>query len=92
MGKDLNGRELGTGFSQRADGLYCARKQINKESICLYNTNYEHLLPFFSVLQKESAVHVHSSYSFTPENFLPAAFLPAPFINSFAVTFPLPSI
>ena len=37
MGKDLNGRELGTGFSQRADGLYCARKQINKESICLYN-------------------------------------------------------
>lgn len=43
MGKDLNGRELGTGFSQRADGLYCARKQINKESICLYNTNYEHL-------------------------------------------------
>lgn len=39
MGKDLAGNELGVGFSQRPDGTYNARKQINKESICLYDSN-----------------------------------------------------
>ena len=27
MGKDLNGKELGTGISQRPDGIYMARAQ-----------------------------------------------------------------
>ena len=39
MGKDLNGNELGKWFSQRPDGTYNARRQINKESICLYDPN-----------------------------------------------------
>lgn len=43
MGKDLNGNDLGKWFSQRPDGTYNARKQINKESICLYDSNLAEL-------------------------------------------------
>lgn len=39
MGKDINGNELGRGFTQRPDKLYCARKQMDDISICLYDPN-----------------------------------------------------
>lgn len=46
MGKDLNGKELGMGFSQRKDGRYEARAMINGVKISLYNMK-------LTVLRKE---------------------------------------
>ena len=43
MGKDLNGKELGIGISQRADGSYMARAQCYGVPICLYGRNYQKL-------------------------------------------------
>lgn len=44
MGKDLKGKELGKGLSQRKDGLYCARRKCKDgTSICLYGSNYQKL-------------------------------------------------
>ena len=39
MGKDLNGKELGKGISQRKDGRYEARVVINGKRQTFYNTN-----------------------------------------------------
>lgn len=39
MGKDLKGRELGKGLSQRKDGRYEARTTINGVKIDIYGTN-----------------------------------------------------
>lgn len=39
MGKNLKGKELGTGISQRKDGRYEARAKVKGHSICLYNVN-----------------------------------------------------
>ena len=36
MGKDLNGKELGRGLTQRPDGRYMARAQVSGRSILLY--------------------------------------------------------
>ena len=41
MGKDLNGNNLGKGFSQRKDGRYEARAVINGRKIDLYNSIVE---------------------------------------------------
>ena len=41
MGKDLNGKELGTGISQRPDGIYMARAQCCGKPICIYGRNYQ---------------------------------------------------
>lgn len=38
MGKDLNGKELGKGISQRKDGRYEARVVINGKRVTFYNT------------------------------------------------------
>lgn len=43
MGKDLNGKELGKGFSQRKDGRYEARAVINGIKIGLYGMNLAEL-------------------------------------------------
>lgn len=43
MGKDLNGRTLGKGFSQRKDGRYEARAMINGVKIDIYDTNLTQL-------------------------------------------------
>ena len=43
MGKDLNGKELGTGISQRPDGIYMARAQCCGKPICIYGRNYQKL-------------------------------------------------
>ena len=39
MGKDLKGKDLGKGFSQRKDGRYEARATINGVKIDIYDTN-----------------------------------------------------
>lgn len=43
MGKDLNGKELGKGFRQRANGLYEARFSANKKSYSFYSDDLEEL-------------------------------------------------
>ena len=43
MGKDLNGKSLGTGISQRKDGRYEARALINSVKVHLYNTSLSQL-------------------------------------------------
>lgn len=43
MGKDLRGKELGTGLYQRADGRYEARAQVNGLKINLYSDNLKQL-------------------------------------------------
>ena len=37
MGKDLNGKKLGRGLSQRPDGRYMGRAQVEGKSIVLYD-------------------------------------------------------
>lgn len=43
MGKNLKGKEIGSGISQRKDGRYVARASINGHCICLYDTNLNEL-------------------------------------------------
>ena len=43
MGKDLNGKSLGTGISQRKDGRYEAPALINGVKVHLYNTSLSQL-------------------------------------------------
>ncbi|MCU7378956.1 site-specific integrase [Clostridiales Family XIII bacterium ASD5510] len=43
MGKDLTGRELGKGISQRKDGRYIARATVEGEPILLYGRNANQL-------------------------------------------------
>lgn len=43
MGKDLRGKELGKGFSQRKGGLYEARAMVSGKKIDLYDMNLSNL-------------------------------------------------
>ena len=43
MGKDLKGKELGKGLSQRPDGRYIARAKVDGKSITLYGWNASQL-------------------------------------------------
>ncbi len=43
MGKNLKGKELGRGLTQRADGRYMGRAQVNGHKILLYNMNLSQL-------------------------------------------------
>lgn len=52
MGKDLNGKQLGKGISQRKDGRYEARAVINGVKIDIYDTNLTNLKKVF---EKEKA-------------------------------------
>lgn len=49
MGKDLKGKELGKGFSQRKDGRYEARAKINGVKIDLYDMNLSALKKAFEL-------------------------------------------
>ena len=40
MGKDLKGKELGRGLTQRPDGRYMARAQVAGKSVLLYGWKY----------------------------------------------------
>ena len=48
MGKDLKGKELGTGLRQRKDGRYEARAKINGIDINLYDVDLKTLSPAYS--------------------------------------------
>ena len=43
MGRDLKGKELGKGITQRRDGIYVARAVVKGSSICIYGKNYQKL-------------------------------------------------
>ena len=43
MGKDLKGKELGRGLSQRPDGRYMARAQVEGQPIVLYGWKLKEL-------------------------------------------------
>lgn len=49
MGTDLNGKELGKGFSQRKDGRYEARAVINGTKIDIYDMNFSALKKLFEI-------------------------------------------
>lgn len=49
MGKDLNGKELGRGFSQRKDGRYEARAVVNGTKIDIYDMNLSALKKTFEM-------------------------------------------
>ena len=55
MGKDLKGKDLGVGFSQRKDGIYCARAKIGTTKICIYNSNLSKLKKEFE--EKKALAH-----------------------------------
>lgn len=62
MGKDLNGKELGKGFSQRRDGRYNARAVIKGVKIDICNMSLSQLKKDFNsektkVLSNNSATH-----------------------------------
>lgn len=63
MGKDLKGKDLGKGFSQRKDGRYEARATINGKKIHLYDMNLATLKKEFEqtkakVLRKEEGTNL----------------------------------
>ena len=43
MGKDLKGKELGRGLSQRADGRYMGRAQVEGHPIVIYDLSLIHI-------------------------------------------------
>lgn len=54
MGKDLKGKELGTGLRQRKDGRYEARAKINGIEINLYEINLKELKTSFQYAKEEA--------------------------------------
>ena len=67
MGKDLKGKELGKGFSQRKDGRYEARAVINGTKVHVYNMNLAQLKKDFElekakVLRKEKNVRPNVTF------------------------------
>ena len=55
MGKDLKGKELGTGLRQRKDGRYEARAKINGIDINLYDVD---LKKFTAEISDENLVYI----------------------------------
>jgi hypothetical protein len=54
MGKDLKGKELGTGLRQRKDGRYEARAKINGIDINLYDVDLKKLKILFEKAKEEA--------------------------------------
>lgn len=54
MGKDLKGKELGKGLSQRSDGRYIARAMIEGKNLNLYGWNLSKLKKEFDIAKEES--------------------------------------
>lgn len=57
MGKDLTGKNIGKGFSQRKDGRYEARAIINGVKIDLYNTSLSQLKKDFEAKKAKAIRH-----------------------------------
>lgn len=53
MGKDLNGKELGIGLSQRKDGRYEARAIVKGQKIDLYSSNLRDLKKQFNEAKEQ---------------------------------------
>ena len=49
MGKDLNGKDIGRGFSQRPDGRYEARATVRGKKIDLYSMSLPELKKTFAI-------------------------------------------
>ena len=62
MGKDLRGKELGKGISQRKDKRYEARAVINGQKIDLYDFNLEKLKKDFD-REKEKVKSSQNDFS-----------------------------
>ena len=56
MGKDLNGKSLGKGISQRKDGRYEARALINGTKIQIYNMSLSQLRKNFETEKANQAI------------------------------------
>ncbi len=69
MGKDLKGKEIGKGFSQRKDGRYEARATINGVRIDLYNMNLSQLKKAFEI---EKAILLRDEKNIRPNETLQA--------------------
>lgn len=54
MGKDLKGKELGRGLSQRPDGRYMARAKVAGKSILLYGWKLRTLKQEFAEAVEEA--------------------------------------
>lgn len=63
MGKDLKGKDLGRGFSQRKDGRYEARAVVNGVKIDIYNMNLSALKREF---EKEKALVLRDEKNMRP--------------------------
>ena len=54
MGKDLKGRNLGRGLSQRPDGRYMGRAQVNGKPIVLYDWKLKELKKSLAIAVDEA--------------------------------------
>lgn len=54
MGKDLKGKELGRGLTQRPDGRYMARAQVAGKSVLLYGWKLRTLKKEFAEAVEEA--------------------------------------
>lgn len=68
MGKDLKGKDIGKGFSQRKDGRYEARATINGTKIDMYDMNLSNLRKAFEkekvrVLRNEKNIRTNVTFS-----------------------------
>lgn len=64
MGKDLQGKNLGIGITQRKDGRYYARAVINGIEISLYDTKLSRLRKTF---ENEKAKVLREEFNIRPE-------------------------
>lgn len=62
LGKDLKGRELGKGISQRADGRYEARATIRGQKIDLYSSDLKQLRKDFDKARAEAEQDMDVKY------------------------------
>ena len=63
MGKDLKGKNLGKGFSQRRDGRYEARCMIQGHRLCMYGLNLAELRKDFEKEKAKFICNQKSIYS-----------------------------
>ena len=54
MGKDLNGKKIGRGLSQRPDGRYMGRAQVNGKPIVLYDWKLKELKKSLAIAVDEA--------------------------------------
>ena len=63
MGKDLKGKELGRGLSQRADGRYMGRAQVEGHPIVIYDWKLKEVKAKLAIAIDEMKRMVNLSHS-----------------------------